>query len=84
MVFQRTNAATVDEKYPVGSQWLFHRAGFEPRAMPNKINRLEAREGWMSGPLAPPSHPLRNSSAALTGTDFSVLSKRFAGTDRTS
>ena len=39
---------------------------------------------WISVPFPPPLSPLRTSDTALTGTDFSVLSKRFAETDRTS
>jgi hypothetical protein len=37
----------------------------------------------MGLPFPPPLSPLRTSDTALMGTDFSVLSKGFAGTDRT-
>jgi len=42
------------------------------------------RESWVRELFPPPFSPLKTSDAALTRADFSLFSKGFAGTDRTS
>lgn len=61
----------------------FEANDFRTRPRIGDYNDLGAREGSLPDPLPPPLSPLRTNDAALTGTDFSVFSKGFAGWMRT-